>query len=129
MGSPVEEMLVGRMWRWDAATLESDARRDGLDREAAGVDVFQSVSVFALVRMLDESDEALEERLIELVKLHRRGKWLSLTTAETLVEAGFEVREDVPPDHHYAVLVCPDDQEELELLESVFSERDRRRVA
>lgn len=128
-GETVDDEVVVRLWRWDVERLRLDAIADQRDRNADGVDGVASVSAFASSFGPGVERDIAEQRALDAALGARAAKWASFTTRSRLEAEGFEVFADEPPIGHVGVrIVDVEDEEELRRLESVFNERERRRV-
>ncbi|WP_344004792.1 hypothetical protein, partial [Nocardioides lentus] len=82
------DLLVARLWRWDAERLARDAKADRAEQVAEGEsDPDYSVSTFAVQADAGESVEATKSRLIEYATATRSAKWITYTTKSRLEEA------------------------------------------
>jgi hypothetical protein len=123
------ELIIARLWRWDAERLQMDADRDHAEQLAAGeVDPDYSISVFGL--QVDEGMTAEEamRALCERIVPHRSANWVTFTTEQRLSEEGFKIRLREPPPAHYDVILGTDlDVADVARLAGIFNEHQRRR--
>jgi len=121
------DLLVARVWRWDAERLRLDAERDHAVDLAAGIQNPEySISVFARRHQAGEDIEAAMRDLCQ--RINRRAQWVAFTTDRILRGKGFELRRNEPPPDHYDVLLGSDlARADVAGLEAVFSEHPRRR--
>lgn len=105
------DLLVVRMWRWDADKLIEDAERSR--REAVSDRLVDcNVSVYAMVKRPAESVEGLAQRLCRYLIDERgpRARRVAFTTGQRLQTRGFHLRLAEPPPHHYDLILGPDEQ-------------------
>ena len=123
------DLLVARLWQWDAERLRKDAERDHTDRLAAGeADPDYSISVFAKRRNEGQPVEALIQDLCQHIGEYRSAWWVTFTTDRRLRGEGFLLRLSEPPPDHYDVVLGADlDSADLPGLAAVLGELPRRR--
>jgi hypothetical protein len=124
------DLLVARLWRWDADRLRQDAERDHRERLAAGeAEPDYSVSVFAKPKIGGQAVEDLMHELCEhILQVPRSANWVTFSTGTRLLKAGFPLRLSEPPPHHYDVVLGTDlELADVKGLAEVLGEQDKRR--
>jgi hypothetical protein len=122
-----DEAIV-RLWRWDVDRLRVDAIADQRERTDGGTGDIASVSAFAVPFGPERSREVAEEMALAAALAERSANWVTFTSRSRLEAAGFEIFHDEPPPCHVGVRIADvEDDEELQRLESVFNERERRK--
>jgi hypothetical protein len=123
------DLLVARLWRWDAERLAKDAEVDYAEQVAEGVsNPDYSVSTWAMVKVEDVATEDLMQELCAHVRQYRDARWVTFTTQQRLEASGFKLRQSGPYDRHFDVVIGTElDLEAVERLAEVFGAEQRRR--
>jgi len=116
------ELLIVRLWRWAPDRIKDDAEKEVRASRQA------SISVFGISKLPDEDLETAMRRLTTHVASIRNAKYAAFTTETKLAEAGFGIRENEPPRHHFDVLLeNHNDEDEVRKLADIFDQFDRRK--
>ncbi len=128
------DLLIARLWRWDAARLRADAERDHDEQAQLGggwdpdqqEPRYYSVSAFGLIKSPGEDVEELMRKVCS--KVNRSAKYVAFTTGRELAAHNIEAILNEPPPHHYdlsfGTVLRTDD---VERLETLLSSRPKRR--
>jgi hypothetical protein len=121
------DLLIARVWRWDAPRLLLDAERDHAVQVSEGaVNPDYSISVFGRTHAPADN---VEDAMRDLCgRINRKAAWVAFTTGSALRDKGFTLRLSEPPPSHYDVVLGSDlAQADVAGLEALFVEHDRRR--